>query len=204
MATFYKGAGVGTHWHANDSRQIGFTARAPEANPSTEALIHHIASGTHNSPYISLTRSYAVAWNYAMRGGTADIIPTKNNPGYVYALEICKPLSSGLKLFDPIREVALSLQDLSHAEIQESSSFYQHNGLPDFLLGVVDPERMLDYQVGRLPKPPGPGEKCPPNLTPQLKSLVNTLRDAEILVYGHIPPSCVKERFDVELIEIDS
>lgn len=204
MATFYKGAGVGTHWHANDSRQIGFTARSPETNPSTEALIHHIASGTHNSPYISLTRSYAVAWNYAMRGGTADIIPTKNNPGYVYALEICKPLSSGLKLFDPIREVALSLQDLSHAEIQESSSFYQHNGLPDFLLGVVDPERMLDYQVGRLPKPPGPGEKCPPNLTPQLKSLVNTLRDAEILVYGHIPPSCVKKRFDVELIEIDS
>lgn len=143
MATFYKGAGVGTHWHANDSRQLGFTARAPEANLSTEALIRHIASGTHNSPYISLTRSYAVAWNYAVRGGTENIIPTKNNPGYVYELEICKPLSSDLKLFDPIREVALSLQDLSHAEIQASSSFYQHNGLPNFLLGVVDPERML-------------------------------------------------------------
>ncbi len=102
------------------------------------------------------------------------------------------------------REAFLFRNGISHAEIQDSSSFYQHNGLPDFLLGVVDPERMLDYQVGRLPKPPGPGEKCPPNLTPQLTALVNTLRDAEILVYGHIPPSCVKKRFDVELIEIDS
>lgn len=204
MATFYKGAAIGTHWHANDARQLGFTARSPEANPSTEALIHHIASGTHNSPYISFTLSYAVAWDYAMRGGTANIIPTKNNPGYVYALEISKPLSSDLMIFDPIREVALSLQDLNQAEIQENSFFYQHNGLPDFLLGVVDPKKKLDYQVGRLPKPPGPGEKCLPNLTPQLTSLVNTLRDAEILVYGHIPPSCVKKRFDVELIEIDS
>lgn len=66
MATFYKGAGVGTHWHANDSRQLGFTARAPEANLSTEALIHHIATGTINSPFISLTRSYALAWHYAV------------------------------------------------------------------------------------------------------------------------------------------
>lgn len=204
MATFYKGAGVGTHWHSNDSRRIGFTARSPQTSPSTEALINHIATGTVNSPYISLTCSYAVAWNYAIRGGTTDIIPTKNNPSYVYELEICMPLSSDLRLFDPIREVALSLQDLNYAEIQESSHFYQHNGLPDFLLGVVDPERMLDYQVGRLPKPPGPGEKCPPNLTHQLKSLVNTLRDAEILVYGHIPPSCVKKRSDVELIETDA
>ena len=77
MTTFYKGSAIGTHWHANDARQLGFTARAPEANPSTEALIHHIASGTHYSPYISLTRSYAVAWDYAMRGGTADIILQK-------------------------------------------------------------------------------------------------------------------------------
>ncbi len=77
MATFYKGAAIGTHWHAKDARQLGFTARAPETNPSTEALIRHIASGTHNSPYISFTRSYAVAWNYAVRGGTADSIPAK-------------------------------------------------------------------------------------------------------------------------------
>ena len=66
MATFYKGAGVGTHWHAQDSRRIGFTARSPETTPTTEALIHHIASGTLNSPYVSLTRSYAVAWHYAV------------------------------------------------------------------------------------------------------------------------------------------
>lgn len=38
MATFYKGAGVGTHWHVNDSRRIGFSARSPQTASTTDAL----------------------------------------------------------------------------------------------------------------------------------------------------------------------
>ena len=68
MATFYKGAGIGTHWHTHDARRVGFTARSPSTQPGPETLIEHIAIGTANSPYISLTRSYAVAWDYAMSG----------------------------------------------------------------------------------------------------------------------------------------
>ena len=71
MATFYKGAGISTHWHTHDSRRVGFTARAPGTAPTTEALVSHIVVGTAESPYISLTRSCAVAWNYAMSGGTS-------------------------------------------------------------------------------------------------------------------------------------
>jgi hypothetical protein len=203
MATFYKGAGVGTHWHVNDSRQIGFTARSPQTTPTTDTLIEHIATSTANSPYISLTRSYAVAWHYAMWGGTTGIIPTRNNSSYVYEVEIDSSLSTDLKLFDPIKEVAISLQDPADVDVQKEFSFYQHNGLPNFILGVVDPQNMLDFQVGRRPQPPGPGEPCLPNLTPQLGALVNTLRDAEILVHGHIPQSCVKNRFDVEFTSFD-
>ncbi len=197
MATFYKGAGIGTHWHIHDSREVGFTARAPEASPTIEALIAHIATGTVNSPYISLTRSYAVAWDYAIKGGTD--MPEIDKPAYVYEIEIDNPLPSGLKPLDPVQEVALSLQAPIDADFQEESLFYQHNGLPTFLLGVVDPITMLHLQVGRQPQPPGPGEPCAPNLTPLLKTLVNTLRDAEILFYGTVPSDCVKSRYDVML-----
>lgn len=203
MATFYKGAGVGAHWHANDSRKMGFSARAPEVIPTTETLIDHISKSTANSPYISLTRSYAVAWYYAMWGGTTGIIPTRNNPGYVYEIEIDCSLPTELKLFDPIKEVARSLQEPADVDVKKEFPYYQHNGLPNFLLGVVDPRNMLDFRVGRRPLPPGPGERCSPNLTPQLETLVNTLRDAEILVQGHIPPSYVKNRFIVEFSNFD-
>ena len=46
MPTFYKGAGLGTHWHKNDSRQVGFTARSPRATPTMEAILTHVAAGT--------------------------------------------------------------------------------------------------------------------------------------------------------------
>ena len=197
----YKGAGLGTHWHSHDSCRVGFTARSPETGPSTAMLINHVATGTVNSPYISLTRSYAVAWDYAMSGG-ADV-PTPDKPGYIYEIEIDIPLPSGLKLLDPVKEVALSLQTPIDTDFQEELPFYQHNGLPTFLLGVVDPITMLHLQIGRQPQPPGPGVPCPPNLTPQLKAFVNALRDAEILLHGHIPPSCVKNRFEVNFTELD-
>ncbi len=195
MATFYKGAGIGTHWHINDSREVGFEARSPTAMPTIEAVITHVAKSTANSPYVSLTRSYAVAWNYAVRGGTN--IPTLDKPGYVYEIEIDVPLPSGLKLLDPIKEVALNLPDPVDISSEGEYPFYQHNGLPTFLLGVVIPEDMSHFRIGRQPQPPGPGLPCPPNLTPQLEALVNALRDAEILFHGDIPAYCVRERFEV-------
>ncbi|RKU36878.1 hypothetical protein C6496_10955 [Candidatus Poribacteria bacterium] len=195
MATFYKGAGIGTHWHIHDSRRVGFTARAPETESTTAALIDHITKGTLNSPYISLTRSYAVAWDYAMRGGTQT--PILGDPGYVYEIEIDSPLPLGLEILDPIKEVALNLPSPIGVDFEAGYPFYQHNGLPTFLLGVVSPGDMSHFRIGRQPQPPGPGLPCPPNLTPRLEALVNALRDAEILFHGSIPSYCVKERFEV-------
>lgn len=158
MATFYKGAGIGTHWHIQDSRRVGFTARSPATHPETEVLINHIATSTVNSPYISLTRSYAVAWDYAMRGGTS--IPTLDNPGYVYEIEIDPPLPSGLKLLDPIKEIALNLPSPIDADFEEEYPFYQHNGLPNFLLGVVSPGDLSHFRIGRQLQPPGPAHRA--------------------------------------------
>ena len=188
---------IGTSWYINDSREVGFEARSPTTMPTIEALITHVAKSTANSPYISLTRSYAIAWDYAVRGGTD--IRTLDKRGCVYEIEIDIPLPSGLELLDPIKEVARSLPNPIDVDSEGGYPFYQHNGLPTFLLGVVSisPADILRFQVGRQPQPPGPGVPCPPNLTPQLVALVNALRDAEILFHGDIPAYCVRERFEV-------
>lgn len=127
MATFYRGAGVGSHWHIHDSRKIGFTARSPEKTPTTDALIEHIATSTLNSPYISLTRSYAVAWHYAVFNSKRE--PSQDNPAFIYEIEIDDSLPHGLNLIDPVKETL-------------------HN-LPQSLRGIID----LDYMSNLLDNP---------------------------------------------------
>ncbi len=195
MPTFYKGAGIGTHWHKNDSRRVGFAAHLPEVGLTPEALITHVAIGTEESPYISLTRSYAVAWTYAVFFGKEN--PSPDNPAYVYEIRIEEDLSRDLQFWDPVEEVVQTLQHPIHADSQGAVPFYQHNGLPDFLLGVANPGLMSDFLVGRHPQPPGPGAPCEPNLTLQFKTLVHSLRDAEMLIRSHVPPDWVERRFEV-------
>lgn len=193
MPTFYKGAGLGTHWHKNDSRRVGFTARSPEATPTMAAIITHVAAETKDSPYISLTCSYAVAWDYAMKGPRP---PTSDSPAYVYEIEIADAFVSGLILRDPVKELLPTLRSVIDTNFQAEVPFYQHNGDQTFLIEVANP-RILLLPKGRHPQPPGPGEPCAANLTPPFRTLVNSLRDAEILVYQDIPRHYVKRRFNV-------
>ncbi len=122
VAIFYRGAGIGTYWHIHDARQTGFNARARQMQPTPDRLMLHIARGTVNSPFISLTRSYGIALNYANFFGTE--ISTLQHPSYVYEREINEPVPSGLKLLDPIKVVAPVLpQPLS------INPPYQHDGV---------------------------------------------------------------------------
>ena len=191
MAIFYRGAGIGTYWHIHDARQMGFLVRAPQMEPTTDRLMLHIARGTVNSPFISLTRSYGIALNYANFFGTE--ISTPQRPAYVYEIEINEPIPSGLNFLDPIKEVAPNLP--SPISINPP---YQHDGGPVFLLGVVDPINMREFLTQPAPQPPASaGTPRTPNLTIALETLVRTLRDAEILTIGTIPAGCVKHRFEV-------
>ena len=75
---------------------------------------------------------------------------------------------------------------------------YQHDGLPDFLLGIVDPGNMGHFLAQHAKQPPSSeGTPRSPNLTIELETLVRALRDAEILAHGIIPAICVKNNFDV-------
>jgi hypothetical protein len=191
MAIFYRGAGINTYWYLNDPIEQGFVARDPEMTPTTTRQMLHIARSTVNSPFVSLTRSYAVAWHYAMV--SSERVPTAEDPAYVHEIEIQEPLPPGLHLLDPIKEVAQMLPSPT-----SSVPPYQHDGLPDFLLGVVDPGRMENFLTQYAKQPPSSeGTPRPPNLTIELETLVRALRDAEILAHGIIPATCVKNRFEV-------
>ena len=190
MPILYRGAGVGTYWHQRDARVTGFTPQHPGMSPSLDRLIGHISYGTVTSPYVSLTRSYGVAWSYAMSLGHSQ--PAQSNPAYVYEVEIDEPLPLGLQLLDPVQTIAAAMPSPSHR------ISYQHDGLPSFLLGVIDPMGMEDFLKLPPPQPPpGGGTPRPPNLTRELEALVRALRDAEILAVGNIPAACVRHRFPV-------
>ncbi len=187
----YRGAGIGSYWYVHNPAETGFTARAPRASPTPERLMQHISRGTGNSPFISLTRSYAVARHYAMLISTRT--PTPQDPAYVYEVEIEFPLLSGLQLLDPVKVVAQALPDIA-----SPGPPYQHDGIPNFLLGVVDSENMREFLEKHAPQPPSSeGTPRPPNLSIELETLVRALRDAEILALGIIPAVCVKNCFDI-------
>ena len=90
MAIFYRGAGINTYWYLNDPMEQGFVARSPGMTPTTTRQMLHIARSTVNSPFISITRSYAVAWHYAMV--SSERVPTPEDPAYVHEIEIQEPL----------------------------------------------------------------------------------------------------------------
>lgn len=188
MPIYYRGAGPGSYWDLNDARQIGFRAQAPHLIASTDRLMNHIAQTTVTSPFVSLSRSYAIAHGYAIVGPQG--IATQTQPGYVYEIEVTDPLPLGLALLDPIKELAAALP----GPLNQIS--YQHDGGASVLLGVVLPKEFS--QVLTAPYPQAGGTSTSPvRISQELVTMIRALRDAEILAVGNIPTSCVLARTPV-------
>ena len=190
MAVFYRGAGVGTHWHLNDAKILGFVPQSPGMARSVATMMSHIKDGTTNSPFISLTRSYSVALSYAVYAGLET--PTPERPAYVYAVEIPKKHPKGLTILDPAREILSAVAD-PFGEVS-----YQHDGFPDFLLGVIQPSTMGEHLHKPISHPP-PSDALarPANLDQHLEAIIRALRDSELLVVGTIPATCVIHKYPV-------
>ena len=91
MVIFYRGAALNTHWHKNDARTSGgFTARAIGQNPDINRILFHIAhKRTNHSPFLSITRSFGVAYDYAV---ITRPPPTTLNPAFVYEINVPEPV----------------------------------------------------------------------------------------------------------------
>lgn len=182
----YKGVGVGTHHHPTDLRTTGITARTP--GTLDEIVVQqHVARGTTTSPCISLTKSYGVAFDYAMNSGFAA--PTSATPAHVYELKI--PDKPGFQFIDPVGYIASR-----HANPLVST--YHHDGDQGFL-GIVAYPALSGGALGTAPRPPGmtgAGPR-PPILSIQLETIVFAIRDAEVLAYGNIPGAWIINRYDV-------
>lgn len=186
MATLYKGAGPATHFAINDARISGFVPVKPSATHSKNQIVDHIRHGPLNpgSPYISLSASFTVAYEYALVGRHPA---STAHPGYVYHIDLPANLPQTTTLLDPIKEIGASV-GLPHNSVP-----YQHDGWPDFLLGVIDPHghrAALQKNV----RQPGGATLTAANLTPELEALTRALRDAEVLVLGAIPQGAIVMR----------
>jgi hypothetical protein len=188
VVRFYRAIGVGTFHHGTDLRTTGMSPRNPGGLYNPSSVIQHIARGAINSPCISLTKSYGVAEDYARNASRA--LPTPSNPAYVYEIDIPDPPPTPVQVVDPVVFIS------SHCPSPLTLISYHHDGNQDFLLGVVNPAMASSAPV-RSPPGLGGGVKRPPNLTLELEAMVFALRDAEVLVVGNLPQTCVINRYDV-------
>lgn len=190
MPTYYKGAALGSHWHSQDARLTGLYATSPGTGTAvfTGSTINHVLNNSVSSPFLSLSKSYEIALDYALLTGVAAQIPTPSNPAFVYEIDLDEPLPNGVSLIDPVRLIVSSSM---------TPGYYHHDGGPDFLLGIVD-ESNYSSILRRMRVTPNGSDIVSPTLTRELKTVVRVLRDAEVLATGIIPANCIR-RWNVSL-----
>jgi hypothetical protein len=115
--------------------------------------------------------------------------PSVVAPAYVYEVDIPDPVPAGMTLFDPVKEVAVTLPS------PVTPLSYFHDGDKDFILGVASPTLMAVHLSAPIRQPPGSGGAVrSANLTLELETLVRALRNAEVLVLGTVPAAHVTVR----------
>jgi hypothetical protein len=174
--TFFKGAGPGTHWHVNDARLSGFLA-SPRPT-SVNAIVTHVGAYSHPSAFLSVTSSFAVARSYALLGPGGPA--STSSPGYVYEIDFAA-VTTPVSLFDPVHSIASGFS---------STGAHLHDGNQDLLTEVASGLPLsIAPQLG--------GTKTIPAVSKELRALIFSSRDAEILVHGGLPAGAVVYRHDV-------
>jgi hypothetical protein len=196
MPRLYKGIGVGTFLHdlhrKADLRQTGIPAHSPHKGYGHAAMISHV-SGDTESPFVSLTRSFGVAYNYAIDYSRA--VPTTNDPAFVCAIDVeyADLRGTPLTFMDPMVEIAKQIND------PLGLTSYHHDGEMDFILGVANPSAMSHFRIKNAMRPPRDTTPAgPPHLSAAFQALVRALRDSEIIAHGDtIPGRFIAQIYDV-------
>lgn len=161
-------------------------AGAGSARNATAVINHVLFQLVVYSPYVSLTRSFEVAETYAKYNGKR--IPTSADPAFVYQFEIDN--SSHVELVDPVKVISDTFGTLFAA------NFYQHDGAPDVLLGLVDRPN-FGHVLTRPIRTPGGAIGRAPNISNDLHTVVRALRDAEVLACDLIPRACILHKLPI-------
>jgi hypothetical protein len=183
LPTLYKGAGPGTHWHINDACVQGFVC-ARRRPPTANAVVTHITNYSHPSPYLSFSTSYAVARQYALSGPGG--IASAANPGYVYEVDLAA-CTGGHSTFNAV--IFNPVQELANLGIS-----HEHNGDQALIVGVASGSPHDPVFAASIPQ--AGGGMTLPTVTKELRALVYSLRDAEVLI-TRVPPACVVIRHNV-------
>lgn len=188
MSVFYKGAGPGTHWWRNNAQLSGFTVAATAQ--SVHAIIRHITSYSHPSPYLSFTASYDVACDYALNGPGGAATPA--NPGYVYEIDVTLAPGQNLRLIDPAREIISSGPQVGTVPRIPT----HHDGSQNLILGIAS-RSAYPGLLNMSPRRPGTPAPRPPVIDRELEAVVFSLRDAEVIIAGNVPAACITARYPV-------
>jgi hypothetical protein len=190
----YKGAGPGTHWWVTDAQTAdGFVVGHAPRN--VNAIIRHIVNYSWPSPYSSFSASFAAAAAYALVGPHGKA--TREDPGWVYEIDVALARERGVQFLDPAREI------LAHNPAIGSPGTIAtlHNGGQDLILGVADPVVHRRVLVTP-PRQPGPARHVrpggPPVVHDELRAVIFALRDAEVLATTAIPAACITARYPVD------
>jgi hypothetical protein len=179
LSMLYKGAAPGTHWAAHDARAgTGLTPSGSAAATLNVMEAHIAGAASHNSPYVSYSLSYAVARFYALNGLNGPA--TRANPGYVYEVDLSQ-VSPSIPVTDPVETV-------SSANVGQFS--HQHNGAPAMITQFLT-------RTALAPSMQVSGSFATPNLPMSLECLLFSIRDAEVLIAGTVPPKAILRRIAV-------
>jgi hypothetical protein len=189
MARYFKGAALGSHWHLNDARLSGFTAINVANSHSGAAIINHIVHGTSNSPYVSITKSWMMALQYARQSRLPDVAATANLPAYIYEIDFT---DTTVSLYDAIVEIGKTLPT-PHLQIG-----YAHNGDSRLIAAILNGKLANYLKRAKLTGPPNNNNAAvAPVVSDELRALLLTLRDAEVLVLHAIPRNYITIRHNV-------
>jgi hypothetical protein len=115
--------------------------------------------------------------------------PSTTGPAYVFEVDIPAPIPAGIRLIDPVKEIAATLPS------PVTALSYFHDGDKDFILGVASLTLMATHLKAPIRQPPGSGGASRSALlTLELETLIRALRDAEVLVLGTVPAALVTGR----------
>lgn len=166
----YKGVAPGTHHFAKNPKRVDF--RGDPGQPTEiDDVVRHITAHSWPSAWVSVSMSFAIAADYATRGGR------------VYEIRL-SDIGENLVL-DPVAKI------VEHSNRSLKRFVHFHDGHQDLTGALGDPARSTVLTTFPLRPAAPPAPKPPaPSISGHLHAITFATRDAELLLKS-VPSSAL-------------